>query len=154
RLARQFMGAALLLITTPLVQAQDARLAPVDTVHVALPTGEREADRAAILAALERLRPGGTVQFAPGTYLIGPGIEVTTPDVTLLGLPAGTTIRGCRPEEFVPFEIGAGMAETAPPRICNALALSAGRQIVRNLLFEYAWHGLLVGCCLAADMEA
>jgi hypothetical protein len=36
-------------------------------VYVAPPTGEPAADRVSILAALGAVRPGGTVQFAPGT---------------------------------------------------------------------------------------
>jgi proline iminopeptidase len=117
-----------------------------DVVHVAPPTGERAADRASILAALERVQPGGTVQFAPGTYLIGPGLEATGTRVTLVGDPGGTTIRGCDPAEFADFRFAVSS--------CNALALSGGHQTVRHLTFEYAWHGLYVGCCLAADVEA
>ncbi|CAN5678507.1 hypothetical protein BH23GEM7_BH23GEM7_30560 [soil metagenome] len=71
-----------------------------DVVHVAPPTGEAETDRASILAALERVQQGGTVQFAPGTYLIGEIIRVPTPRLTLLGHPDGTTLRGCEPDEY------------------------------------------------------
>jgi hypothetical protein len=58
-----------------------------DTVLVAPPTGQKGADWASILAALARVSPGGTVQFAPGTYVVGKLIAVTTPGVTLLGDP-------------------------------------------------------------------
>jgi hypothetical protein len=66
---------------------------PSDTVYVAPPTGREAADRANIVAALERVGPGGTVQFAPGIYAVGTLIAVTTPGVTLLG--EGTVLRGC-----------------------------------------------------------
>jgi parallel beta-helix repeat protein len=113
-------------------------------VHVAPPTGHQETDRASILAALEEVRIGGTIQFAPGTYLVGELIRVTTSDITLLGHPDGTILRGCHPGDFVEVTI-AGFA-------CNGLELAGGRQSVRNLTFEYAWHGLFIGCCFPADM--
>jgi hypothetical protein len=62
-----------------------------DTVHVAAPTGVRDADRASILAALGQVQPDGTIQFAAGTYLIGEIISFPTPGITLLGHPGGTT---------------------------------------------------------------
>jgi hypothetical protein len=119
-------------------------MAAPDTVDVAPPTGEKEEDRASILAALETVRPGGTVQFAPGTYLVGELIRVTTSDVTLLGHPDGTILRGCHPGDFVEVMV-AGFA-------CNGLELAGGRQTVRNLTFEYAWHGLFIGCCFPSDL--
>lgn len=66
-------------------------------VLVVPPTGEKATDRASILAALEKVEPGGTVQFAPGTYLSGEIIHVTVPGITLLGHPEGTILRGCDP---------------------------------------------------------
>jgi parallel beta-helix repeat protein len=116
-----------------------------DTVHVAPPSGEREADRASILAALEQVEPGGTVQFAAGRYLVGEIIRVDVPRVTLLGHPDGTTLRGCDPDAFSEFP--------AAVFACNGFELTGGHQTVRNLTFEYAWHGLHVGCCNIADME-
>jgi parallel beta-helix repeat protein len=99
-----------------------------DVVRVAPPTGERELDRASILAALERVRPGGTVQFAAGTYLMGGEIiRVSVPRVTLLGHPEGTTLRGCDPGEF-PSE---GRAEFGDQ--CNGLELAGGWETVRDL---------------------
>jgi uncharacterized protein len=85
--------------------AVDAQTAPVagaadsaEIVHVAPPTGEREADRASILAALERVRPGGTVQFALGTYLVGEIIRVEGIAIEVLHASrnriADNTIRG------------------------------------------------------------
>jgi hypothetical protein len=55
------------------------QVAATYTVHVALPTGVRETDRASILAALAQVRPGGTVQFATGTYVVGEFVRIQTP---------------------------------------------------------------------------
>jgi hypothetical protein len=98
-------------------------------VHVAPPLGIVAEDRASIVAALEAVRPGGTVQFAPGTYVIGKTditfefIQVPVPRVTLRGHPGGTTLRGCDPAAIVPGN-------------CNGLRLSGGFQTVRHLGFE------------------
>jgi len=129
-----------------------------ETVHVAPPTGERETDRASILAALEQVRPGGTIQFGPGTYLVGEIIPIATPRLTLLGDPAGTTLRGCEAEDFA--AVGDAMIATwtgdadprdpsqiAKVRSCDLLQLTGGRATVRNLTFEQAWKGLTLGCC-------
>ena len=72
----------------------------VDTVQVPPPIGESAADRASILSALRSVRPGGTVQFAPGLYLMGELVRVPTPGITLLGHPEGTVLRGCGPTEY------------------------------------------------------
>jgi parallel beta-helix repeat protein len=144
-------GIALLLLvsTAPPANAHTgAAGGPVgsDTVHVAEPTGEREADRASILAALERVRPGGTIQFTAGVYRIGGfNLDVAVPGITLLGHPDGTTLRGCDPEVFADYEV----ARFA----CNALGLSGEAQTVRGLTFEYAWQGVTIGCCLPGTME-
>jgi uncharacterized protein len=111
-----------------------------DRVDVAPPTGEKEADRAGILAAIEKVRPGGTVQFAAGTYLVGNGIQVTTPRITLLGHADGTTLRGCAPEEISDLRSLAGN--------CNGLELLGGHQTVRGLTFEYAYTGVYLGGCM------
>lgn len=107
-----------------------------DTVHVALPTGDRETDRANIIAALEEVQSGGTVRFDPGTYVIGSNtlsvIDVTTPGITLLGHPGGTTLRGCDPDRFEPDN-------------CNGLELTGGHQSVRDITFEYFTYALTVG---------
>jgi parallel beta-helix repeat protein len=110
-----------------------------DTVFVAAPTGENSIDRASILAALERLQPGGTVQFAPGTYLVGEMIRVTEPRVTLLGHADGTTLRGCDPEDRADMETSM--------ELCNGLELAGARQTVRGLTFEHAFWALHLGCC-------
>ncbi|HUG38906.1 MAG TPA: hypothetical protein VMM12_00390 [Longimicrobiales bacterium] len=87
-----------------------------------------QTDRASILAALERVRPGGTVQFAPGTYLLGGFIPVSVSGVTLLGHRNGTTLRGCDP---------AGRSAPDSRARCNTLALVGSQQVVRNLTFDY-----------------
>jgi hypothetical protein len=110
----------------------------VDTVRVAPPSGEQATDRGSILAALGQVRPGGTVQFAAGTYLVGEIIRVSTPEITLLGHADGTTLRGCNPEEFVnPNDYFS----------CNGLELAGARQTVRGFTFEYAYWALHLGCC-------
>lgn len=114
----------------------------VGTVRVAPPTGVRDADRSSVLAAIEVVQPGGTILFAPGTYLIGGEIiRVTVPRITLLGHPEGTTLRGCDPGEF-PWEDFTEFGNN-----CNAIELAAGQQTVRNLTFEHAFWALHVGCC-------
>jgi hypothetical protein len=110
-------------------------------VQVAPPTGELADDRASILAALEQVRPGGTVQFAAGTYVIGDPdpnslayIEVTVPRITLQGHPGGTTLRGCDPDEV---EIVWGA--------CFGVELSGGHQTVRELGFQDFSQALVLG---------
>jgi pimeloyl-ACP methyl ester carboxylesterase len=116
----------------------------VEVVHVAPPTGDRDTDRSSILAALEQVEPGGTIQFAPGTYLLGGFIPVSVSGVTLLGHPSGTTLLGCDP----------AMAPPPDPRVrCNTLALIGSRQVVRNLTFEYMSWGLTVGFEVRGNRE-
>jgi hypothetical protein len=135
--------------------------APPDTVFVAPPTGVREADRASILAALEQVRPGGTVAFAPGTYLIGELINVAVPGVTLLGHTGGTTLRGCTPTNFEDLErafatvvTGEGTANGPDPDACGVLRITGGHQTVRDLTFEYSWWGLGMESLTASEWEA
>ena len=85
-----------------------------DALLVAAPTGDVEIDRAAIQAALDQVEPGGTVQLAAGTYLLGGGVELRVPDVTLQGDPDGTVLRGCDPE---------ALAFPAPPEQPDPLAI-------------------------------
>jgi hypothetical protein len=47
-----------------------------------------------------QVKPGATVQFAAGTYLVGEIIPIATPGLTLLGHPDGTTLRACEAEDF------------------------------------------------------
>jgi hypothetical protein len=116
-----------------------------DTVLVPPPTGETEADRASILAALGEAVPGGTVQFAPGTYLVGRGISVTVPRITLVGHPRGTIIRGCRPDDL-------GDSQSML-RNCYGFELAGQGQTVREFTFEYAFWALHLGCCIGERTE-
>jgi hypothetical protein len=96
RRRRRLVGPALLLL--PLVPVLGC--AENLIVEVATPSGERVRDRQAVEAALQAVRPGGTVVFAAGEYLVGGGaLESTTPDVTLRGHAAGTTLTGCSEAE-------------------------------------------------------
>jgi hypothetical protein len=127
--------AILLAVVAPGSDVHPASVA--DTVRVAPPTLEREADRASIQAALQQVQPGGTVLFAAGTYLIGGSISVTVPDVTLAGSTTGTTLRGCDPAELV-------NAEPMTDR-CGGLDLTGAHQTVRNLTFEHmSWTSLQI----------
>jgi proline iminopeptidase len=118
-----------------------------EVVHVAAPTGEREADRASILAAVEQVTPGGTVQFAPGTYQVGGFIPVTVPGITLLGHSEGTTLRGCEPGEAVDYERAMNR--------CAGLELKGGHQTVRNLTFEsMSWAALRIAGPRSAGQQS
>ncbi|HUG42077.1 MAG TPA: alpha/beta fold hydrolase, partial [Longimicrobiales bacterium] len=88
--------------------------------------------------AIEELEPGGTLQFAAGTYLVGERVRVPVPGVTILGDPAGTTLRGCEPSEL----------ERRARMECMGLELTGGRQTVRGLTFEHAGFDLILGCCI------
>lgn len=141
-LARTLVGAALLWVAAPLAHAQGEPMAATlsaDTVHVAPPAGETETDRANVQAAFDAVQAGGTVLFEPGTYLLGAGVQLTVPDVTVLGHTDGTVLRGCNPEEF--DEIG------MPAMVfgCTGFYIQTQRQTIRGLTFEYMWHGIVVG---------
>jgi hypothetical protein len=113
-----------------------------DVVHVATPTGETEVDRANVQAAFDAVQPGGTVMFAPGTYLLGAGARLTVPNVTVLGHPDGTVLRGCDPNAF----FTADATTNFPLQFgCTGLYVQTERQTVRGLTFEYTWHGIVVG---------
>jgi hypothetical protein len=126
-----------------------------DVVHVAPPTGVLDADRASISAALAQVRPGGTVHFAPGTYLVGEILPVPTPRITLLGHPQGTTLRGCDPAGYEEMEWAASRAgrdwSVLIPivRSCGTFELSGGHSTIRALTFEYTRMGVILGCCHA-----
>ena len=121
--------------------APTADAARSDTVHVALPTGETETDRANVQAAFDAVRPGDTVLFAPGTYLLGAGARLTVPDVTGLGHAEGTVLRGCDPEAFTAEAYTSGSVQFE----CTGLYVQTERQTIRGLTFEYTWHGIVVG---------
>lgn len=109
--------------------------------HVALPSGEVGLDRAAVQAALDSARSGDTVFFGAGRYLLGAGATLRVPGVTLVGHPGGTVLRGCEPEAFdiAPAELASLVMG------CTGLFVQAERQTIRNITFEYAWHGIVVG---------
>lgn len=120
---------------------QRAAVAASDTVDVPVPTGEENADRTNVQAAFDAVQPGGTVLFAPGTYLLGAGASLTVPDVTVLGHPDGTILRGCDPDAFA-----VEYSEVASVVFgCTGLYVQAERQTIRGLTFEYTWHGIVVG---------
>jgi hypothetical protein len=98
-----------------------------NVVLVAPPAGNPAVDRASIQAALDAAGPGGTIQFAAGTYEIGlaepfSGIEIPVPGLALLGHPDGTTLRGCAPAEIA-FAL------------CEGLWLNGGGQTIRRIEF-------------------
>jgi pimeloyl-ACP methyl ester carboxylesterase len=125
--------------------------AGADTVHVAPPTGEQETDRASIMAALEVVQPGGIIQFATGTYMLGKTVSVQIPRVTLQGHPEGTTLRVCDPSEIIDVRMADLFAD---PLACIGLELIGGHQTVRGFSFEYAFHALNIGCCYAEAITA
>lgn len=116
-----------------------------DVVLVDAPTGQAESDRRNIQAALDRVQPGGTVQFATGTYRLGEGVRLMVPNVTVQGHSDGTVLRGCDPElmEFPapPNELNEG----AIIQSCGGLYAITDRQTIRDLTIEYAFHGIWVG---------
>jgi parallel beta-helix repeat protein len=122
--------------TYPLTSADNQQ-----AVQVAPPAGIYEQDRASIVAALARVRPGGTVHFAHGTYLIGNDlpdsfdwIRVAVPGITLQGHPDGTTLKGCEPVQ--------GMVTWGG---CMGIQLIGGHQTVRGFTFEHFNQGLVPG---------
>lgn len=113
----------------------------VGAVYVAPPQNIEKEDRTAVQAAFDAVLPGGTVLFAKGTYLLGGGVRLTVPEVTVLGHAEGTVLRGCDPDTFnVEWdEIDSVVFG------CTGFYIQAERQTVRNLTFEYVWHGIVVG---------
>lgn len=110
-------------------------------VRVPAPTGVMERDRAAVQAVFDSVRPGQIVEFAAGRYLLGAGVRLTVPDVTIRGHREGTVLRGCEPEVF---DVTA--AEFLSVVIdCAGFYIETERQTVRSLTFEYMWHGILIG---------
>jgi len=134
-----------MLRTTPLavffLVACAALPAPEVVIQVEPPTGEQSQDRARIVAAFERAEPGDTIRFAAGTYEVGPIIRVVTPDLTLLGHPDGTTLRGGDG-----FDAGAdfGIEQDAIDAL-GVLHLFEGGAVVRGLTFTDSFWGLLLG---------
>lgn len=115
------------------------------TLLVDLPTGSSEHDRNAIESILLTANEGDTVQFSPGKYKIGGKIQINANNITIKGAPEGTVIRGCDPQEFTDPLFGL--------LNCGGFELVGKSITVQNLTIEYAWHGLMVGCCLPVNME-
>ncbi len=111
----------------------------LDTIFVSPPKGELETDRTSILSALDLVQTDGTIQFATGTYLVGKGISVKVPGVTLIGHPEGTIIRGCDPGEMEDRKFATVN--------CNGIELAGSNQTVRGFIFEYTYWALHLGCC-------
>lgn len=117
----------------------------LDTLFIDSPTGEFQKDRALIISKLNKSKPGDVIKFSQGTYYIGKLIKIEIPEVTLIGHEEGTVIRGCQPNDFN------GHIEALLD--CGGFELTAASQTIRNFTFEYAWHGLMIGCCLPKDRE-
>jgi hypothetical protein len=139
--------------------------APPDTVQVAPPTGDRTRDHASIAAAFERARPGDTIQFARGIYVVGEIIQDSTPGLTLLGSEAGTVLQGCTPDGYLKVRqeereldrkviFGHGIPHLPPDararedvlvKRCGMFRLIGGHDTVRDLTFGYTRIGLDLG---------
>ena len=96
------------------------------------------------------MQPGGTIQFASGTYYLGPGAQLTIPDVTVLGHPEGTILRGCDPEAFDVEEEEVATVVFG----CTGIYIQAERQTIRGLTFENIWHAIVVGPFPTSQEEA
>ena len=124
-------------------------------VEVALPTGDPAQDRPAILRALDRVEPGGTVQFAPGLYVVGEVVSVTTDRVTLLGHPDGTIYRGCDPDDYQGMQerfeaaLSEGRQEESVSivRSCGSMELIGTGVTVRGFTFEHSRLGVCTNSC-------
>lgn len=121
-----------------------------DTLRVAPPTGMKDRDRGNVQAVFDSVRAGETVVFDAGMYVLGEGVHLRVPDVTVLGHPEGTVLRGCDPEafevdeeEFLSVVFG-----------CTGFFVQAERQTIRDLTFEYAWHGIVIGPYPSTPEEA
>jgi len=121
-----------------------------DTIFVALPTGKRKTDRKNIQTAFDAVQPGGVVQFGQGIYLLGAGARLTVPDVTVLGHPEGTIIKGCNSDAFEVEESQIGSVVFG----CTGFYIQAERQTIRGLTFEYIWHAIVVGAYPTTEEEA
>lgn len=149
-LASFFLAFAACIAGSP-TGAPYAVAAPVtpEAIEVPPPTGEQATDRANVVATFERARPGDTIRFGAGTYEVGPIIRVATPDLTFLGHPDGTTLRGGD------FDPGAGydqFPEDYAAEDLGILHLFEGGSTVRGLAFENSWFGLILGWHYDADI--
>lgn len=120
-------------------------LSNTDTLYVGNPTGEFEKDRELITKVLEKAKAGDIIKFSQGTYYIGKLIKIEIPKLSLIGHKNKTIIRGCQP---------IGFNEHIEALLnCGGFELVGESQTIRNFTFEYAWHGLMIGCCLPSNME-
>lgn len=71
-----------------------------DTILVAPPTGMVDHDRSNVQAAFDSVKPGDTILFSPGKYMLGAGAKLTVPDVTVLGHPDGNHPARVRPRSL------------------------------------------------------
>lgn len=117
----------------------------VKTILVAKPSGNYTIDRELILNALDKVNEGDTLQFSPGTYLLSKKIQININSITLKGDSLKTIIRGCNPEKFT--EPLYGLLN------CGGFELIGQNQTVENFIFEYTWHGIMIGCCLPDNMQ-
>jgi len=112
-------------------------------VDVAPPRGDQARDRASIAVALGQAKPGDTIRFAAGTYEVGPIVRVATPNLTLVGHPDGTTLRGGD------FDPAAGYDQFGDDddafEAIGVLHLFEGGTTVRSLTFADSWFGLILG---------
>lgn len=136
---------AILLIALFNFQAQSQIISEGIKLIVPEPSGNENVDRRVILKALDKANIGDTIQFSSGVYLIGKKIQITTNGIILKGNSKGTVIRGCDPKKFT--EPIYGLLN------CGGFELIGQNQSIENFTFEYAWHGLMIGCCLPESME-
>lgn len=115
------------------------------TITVPVPSDNETTDRELIVSKLKELKSGDTLQFSPGIYLISTKIQINVNGVTLKGHPNRTIIKGCNPSDFT--EPLYGILN------CGGFELIGQEITVENLIFEYAWHGLMIGCCLPDNLE-
>lgn len=113
-------------------------------VIVAAPTGDQERDRASIVGALAKAKPGDTIRFTAGTYEVGPIVRVVTPDLTLVGHPDGTTLRGGHFDPAAGYDQFGDDDNNAVDSL-GVLHLFEGGTIVRSLTFADSWFGLILG---------
>lgn len=115
------------------------------TIIVPLSSGNETTDRELIVSKLKELKSGDTLQFSSGIYLISNKIQIDINGITLKGHLNKTIIRGCNPDNFTEHVYGI--------LNCGGFELIGQGITVENFIFEYAWHGLMIGCCLPDDMK-
>lgn len=121
-----------------------SKITSIDTFYIPEPTGIMIEDREVIIEVLEEASIGDIIQFSNGVYLIGKKIKIDVDGIILKGNLEGTIIQGCQPENFK--EHIHGILK------CGGFELIGQNQTVENFTFEYAWHGLMIGCCLPESM--